>query len=203
AALRPLDPALARAALRLWLRRRGLPLPDSAHLKRILTEVLPARSDANPLVAWPGCEVRRYRGDLMALEPLPPPPAGPSLSWDGGVLVLPPPLGTLRRVPTGPGAEGVTGAGGAPRFRVRFGIQGQRCRTRPQGHRRSLKKRFQEAAIPPWLRPYVPLVFAGDRLVAVAGVCACAGEPDADPQGCEVRWTGHPWEELGYFSAAG
>jgi tRNA(Ile)-lysidine synthase len=198
-----LDPALARAAVRLWLRRRGLPLPDSAHLRRILTEVLPARSDVSPLVAWPGCEIRRFRGDLMALEPLPPPPTDLSLSWDGGVLVLPQPLGTLRRVPTGQGSEGVRGGDGAPRLRVRFGIPGQRCRTRPQGHRRALKKLFQEAAIPPWLRPYVPLVFAGDRLVAVAGVCACAGEPNADHQGCGVRWEGHPWEGLGCFSAPG
>jgi tRNA(Ile)-lysidine synthase len=95
----------------------------------------------------------------------------------------------------------VKGGGGAPGLRVRFGVQGQRCRTRTQGHHRPLKKLFQEAAIPPWLRPYVPLVFAGDRLVAVAGVCGCVGEPDADHQGCGVRWTGHPWEELGLFNA--
>ncbi|MGE5155518.1 MAG: tRNA lysidine(34) synthetase TilS, partial [Bdellovibrio bacteriovorus] len=68
-ALGRLEPPRARAALRLWLKRLGLPRPDRAHLGRILTEVLPARADANPLVAWCGCEVRRYRGDLIAQKP--------------------------------------------------------------------------------------------------------------------------------------
>jgi tRNA(Ile)-lysidine synthase len=84
-------------------------------------------------------------------------------------------------------------------------------------HNRSLKKLFQEAGVPPWLRPYVPLVFEGDDLVAVAGVCRCERAasamqtgPDAAagaqtpltalaPVAPAVRWSGHPWELLGFF----
>jgi tRNA(Ile)-lysidine synthase len=190
-ALARLDPPRARAALRLWLKRLGLPRPDTAHLGRILAEVLPARPDANPLVAWPGCEIRRYRGDLFALRPLPPPPAGTLLDWHGPVLTLPPPLGTLER-------DGMGGAmGPVDPLRVHFGLAGQRCRPSGAAHRRSLKKLFQEAGVPPWLRPYVPLVFAGEGLVAVAGVCPCTAAPGSGTEW--IRWSGHPWAGLGCF----
>lgn len=82
-------------------------------------------------------------------------------------------------------------------FRVRFGVEGLSCRPSGGGHRRSLKGLFQGAGIPPWLRPYVPLVLAEDRLVAVAGVCSCVGMPGGDSRSGYVRWRGHPWEGLG------
>jgi tRNA(Ile)-lysidine synthase len=53
------------------------------------------------------------------------------------------------------------------------------------------------------LRSYVPLVFAGDDLVAVAGVCPCmaGSEPELDDPG--IGWSGHPWEALGFFLGDG
>jgi tRNA(Ile)-lysidine synthase len=197
-ALADLEPALSRAVLRLWLRRQGMTTPDSTHLVRILTEVLPAREDANPLVAWPGCEIRRYRGDLYALRPLPRPPTDQVLVWEGEVLALPLPLGILTRVWPQSGSRQVHG-GSLKRHLVRFALQGQCCRPRGSGHRRSLKKLFQEAGVPPWLRPFVPLVFDGDRLVAVTGVCPCAGGQGGDAEGWRIGWRGHPWVELGFF----
>ncbi len=206
---------LRKAVLRLWLRRRGFLGPDSAHLTRILDEVLPARPDADPLVAWRGCEVRRYRQDLFALRPLPPVPTGQALWWEGPVLELPHGLGTLERVPEG---ERMARTGAAlPPLRVRFGVSELACRPPGSACNRPLKKLFQEAGVPPWLRPYVPLVFDGDDLVAVVGVCPCArteGVPDTAteaiaaeapavtafvPPAPTVHWSGHPWESLGYF----
>ncbi|MGE5154901.1 MAG: tRNA lysidine(34) synthetase TilS [Bdellovibrio bacteriovorus] len=95
------------------------------------------------------------------------------------------------------GCEGATDALGS--LQVRFGLAGLSCRSRAGCHRRSLKRLFQEAGIPPWLRPLVPLVLAEDRLVAVAGVCSCAGGPGGDSELGPVRWRGHPWEALGFF----
>ncbi len=197
-ALRRLDPPLCRAVLRQWLRREGFRLPDSAHLGRILGEVLPARADGRPLVSWAGCEIRRYRGELFALRPLPPGPADEPLSWNGAVLELPQPLGTLALAPLERFSE--VGAGDPVRpLQVRFGVEGQWCRPSATGHRRPLKKLFQEAGIPAWLRPHVPLVFDGDRLVAVAGVCGCARQRASDSRAQRIRWCGHPWEAFGFF----
>jgi tRNA(Ile)-lysidine synthase len=192
-ALLDLDPALRKSVLRLWLRGRGFLAPDTRHLMRILDEVLVARRDASPLVAWRGCEVRRYRGDLFALRPLPAPPDGRSLPWSAGTLVLPEPLGQLERP--------ASAADRPPGDRtVRFGVTGLGCRYQRGGRTKPLKGCFQELGVPPWIRPYVPLVFAGERLTWVGGVGACldAGDLVGDLVGDRILWRGHPWESLGW-----
>lgn len=201
-ALAALGPPRQRLLLRAWLRERGFRMPDSRHLARILGEVVTAGPDADPLVAWEGCEVRRFRKDLHALRPLPSPPdPGLVIHWewraDTAGLVLPAGLGRL----IWPDAVQCTGATG-PAI-VRFGVTGQSCRPDPRDHRRPLKKRFQDAGIPRWLRPYVPLVFVDGRLIAVAGVGVCvepdAGTTTARPCDPGPTWVEHPWTGHGFF----
>lgn len=171
AALGRLTPARRRNLLRHWIGDRGLPPPDSAHLRRIEQEVLPARADAEPCVAWPGAEVRRYRDDLHALPPTIPPPAL-ELSWDpqqplalpdGRRLVAAPALGQ------GLGAARCAGA----RLTVRFRAGGERCAPAGRGHSHELKKLFQEAGVPPWERERVPLLFVDGVLAQVVGYWIC------------------------------
>lgn len=200
-----LDTPLCKGVLRLWLRRRGFPVPDSAHLGRVLAEVLTARADADPLVAWRGCEIRRYREDLFAMRPLPAPPPGGEIPWSGPRLDLPHGLGTLERFPERSGA--VLGKADLRDLRVRFGVGELVCRPPAGAHGRPLKKLYQEAGIPPWLRPLVPLIFDGEDLVAVAGLCRCehSAAPQEMPPGPPapplpaLRWSGHPWESLDFF----
>ncbi|NCA69971.1 MAG: tRNA lysidine(34) synthetase TilS [Sphingobacteriia bacterium] len=187
-----------KAVLRLWLRRQGRGAPDARQLERILDEVLTARADADPLVAWTGCEVRRHRDDLFALSPLPPAPAGLTIRWSpvqgDPVLRLPQGLGRL----CWPAAR----RGGEPRpslIEVGFGPIAQVCRSHPRRPRRSLKRLFQEAGIPVWLRPYVPLLLVDGQLLAVAGVCACASGEGEHPGVDVPLWVGHPWEALALF----
>lgn len=188
--LAALDPALRKAVVRLWLRRLGFRTPDSAHLGRILGEVLTARPDADPLVAWQGCEVRRYRSDLFALRPLPSVPGRALLPWTGDRLDLPAPLGVLERRTDGPR--------GTPRhLNVRLGATGLACRYRQGGHTKPLKQCFQELGIPPWIRPYLPLVLAGEQLIWVGGIGPCLGE--RQPVEERIDWRGHPWESAGLF----
>ena len=190
AALKGLGRPLLKSVLRLWLDRAGFRPPDARHLDRVIDEALVARRDSSPLVAWSGCEVRRYRRNLFALAPLPDPPSpGICIDWpDGGEkgrVELPRGLGTLERCAA---LEGP--------LRVRFGQSGLSCRSARAGCSRTLKNLFQKSGIPAWLRPYVPLVFGDDGLIAVAGVCAC----DARVPMHVLRWRGHPWEALGLFN---
>lgn len=187
--LRALDPALCRAVLRYWIRGLDLPIPGQAHLERVLRDVLAARADADPLVTWPGAEVRRYRERLFALRPLPPRPAADLvLHWPPATdLDLPGGLGRLVRLPTD-GDDVI-----AQPLEVRFAVLGARLRPQPAGPSRSLKNLFQEAGVPPWLRPYIPFVFAGDALIAVPGLGASGNRP-------ALAWLGHPWESLGLLS---
>jgi len=179
-----------RLVLRRWLVREGFQLPSSDRIRRIICELMPAAADRAPLVAWRGCEIRRYRDDLYALLPLPPVP-DQVIQLDRQLpLQLPAPLGRLC-LPSGFEAEGL--------LSVCFRRPGLRCRT-DQGagadFHRGLKKLFQQAGVPGWIRPYVPLVLVDAELGAVAGLSVCDGRLAG------VRWEGHPWERFGLFSGS-
>jgi tRNA(Ile)-lysidine synthase len=187
AGLRRLTGPKRRLVLRRWLGQRGFPLPDMQRLHRITAELLNAAADRQPLVAWPGCEVRRHRDALHALAPLPPLPAGPLLPAPGAcALALPAPLGVLSwgLDPAWDPARDSTVADA--RISVQFAAAGLRCArvARPSA---DLKAVFQEAGIPAWLRPYVPLLILHDRLAGVGGVRLCGGGL------AWLRWEGHPW----------
>lgn len=187
AGLRRLTGPKQRLVLRRWLGQRGFPLPDMQRLHRITAELLNAAADRQPLVAWPGCEVRRHRDALHALAPLPPLPAGPLLPAPGAcALALPAPLGVLSwgLDPAWDPARDPTVADA--RISVQFAAAGLRCAraARPSA---DLKAVFQEAGIPAWLRPYVPLLILHGRLAGVGGVRLCGGGL------AWLRWEGHPW----------
>lgn len=155
-----------RNALRLWLKRLGLPTPTTARLRILAGEVLAAGPDRAPLLRWPGAELRRYRDRLYAWVPGPSPEPEAIQPWDlRAPLVLP--HGELRADATpGRGIRPVPLYAGVT---VRFRQGGERLRPQGHAHTRPLKHLFQEAAIPPWIRGQTPLIYLGDELVAVAG----------------------------------
>ncbi|HET8731197.1 MAG TPA: tRNA lysidine(34) synthetase TilS [Moraxellaceae bacterium] len=156
--LAAMTPAQQRLVLRFWLREQGFLTPDAAVLERIRLDMMTARADAMPCVAWPGGEVRRYRSHLYVRRSASAPPANWSAVWEeGGEMWLP------------DGRRLVLEGKGAPRFpwQVRFRRGGERLRAAPDSHSRELKTWLQEQGIPPWERSELPLVFVGDELVAV------------------------------------
>ena len=159
-ALQDLGMARRHNLLRYWLRQHGFEMPSADTLERIQREVLDAAEDAEPLLAWAGCELRRYRDRLYAMPPLPPAPAAqPAMAWIGEELPLPPGCGVLL-LPRPP-PQGLS---------VRFMRGGERFRPAGGAHSRTLKNLFQEAAVPPWVRLRTPLVEADGELVYIAGV---------------------------------
>lgn len=162
-----------RNVLRHWFKQQGFPVPDSLHLQRILDEILPASEDSQPLVAWPGVEVRRYRDRLYALKPLLPHDPTAVLAWNGfNSLELPPGVGGLL-------TSSVTQAWGleAKHWRqgvitVRFRQGGEAMRLIGRHHHCTLKKLFQEQGIPPWQRSRLPLIYIDDKLALVVGIGA-------------------------------
>src|SRR5436309_15920724 len=59
----------------------------------------------------------------------------------------------------------------ARRVTVRLRQGGERLRLDTRRPRRTLKYLFQERGIPPWRRACLPLIFCGDVLVSVPGLC--------------------------------
>ena len=73
---------------------------------------------------------------------------------------------------------------------VRYRAGGEEIRPSGRRHTRKLKKLLQDEGVVPWMRQRLPLLFAGDRLVAVADLCIA--DEYAARQGWGVRWEHRP-----------
>lgn len=187
--VRSLPRPRADQLLRRWLTGLGLPVPAAAVLERLHGDVIGARADAVPLLAWPGAEVRRYRNRLYAAAPLAAHDSTATLPWealDASTLLLPDGSRLIARRAVGRGLSADSTAAG---LSVRYRRGGESCRPVTGNHERSLARLFQERAIPPWLRDRIPLVYVGDSLALVPGVCIdrrfCAS-PHEDA--LEIEW---------------
>jgi len=65
--LRDLPSERQRNVLRYVVRELGLPSPPATQLHSIVSDLIPARDDASPVVAWKGADVRRYRDNVYVL----------------------------------------------------------------------------------------------------------------------------------------
>jgi len=185
--LSELSAARQRNVIRFALRELGLSTPTAVQLEHILNEVIPARVDAQPLVSWAGASVRRYRNGLYLLpENLA--DAVESESLSGAVLKLGIGLGTLHFES---GADiGISSElfGGGLTIKPRAG--GEEIQLQGQAHTRKLKKLLQDEGIVPWMRDRLPLVYSGERLLAVGDLWLA--EDAAARPGVAVRWIGRP-----------
>ena len=191
-ALRALSPARRRNLLRYSMFRLGMPVPDARQMDALIGALEVRRRDARTRVRWPGGEARVYRNRLHLFEPL---PAASPAGYAGEVSLARPwsgPEGRLRLVAgTGPGLPRKWVQEG---FSVRFRAGGERFRPMGRRHSRPLKKWFQEAGVPPWLRARIPLLYREDALVAVGDLWVSAAADrvgDGRPR-WRVKWTDHP-----------
>ncbi len=186
AALGAMHPARRRNTLRGWIRGHGLRVPSAAQLEQAERTLLGCRPDRSPVMHWAEGEIRRYRDDLFAMQPLPARSAAQVLNW-----TAPQPLrlahGTLS-------ASLTAGAGMAARYleqplECRFRSGGERCRPAGRDHSQTLKKLFQAYGVAPWLRNRVPLLYVDGRLAAVPGLWVCAAfEAKAGEAGWSLCW---------------
>jgi tRNA(Ile)-lysidine synthase len=182
-----LSRARQRNVIRYALRDLGLSTPTTAQLECILDEVILARVDAQPLLSWPGASVRRYRNGLYLLPLCLADAIEPGLV-EGLEYELGPGLGRLRLEPGA--AVGVSEDLIAGGLSVRPRRGGEEIQLSGQSHTRKLKKLLQEEGVVPWMRDRLPLLYAGERLVAVGDLWLASDA--ATKPGVAVRWTGRP-----------
>jgi tRNA(Ile)-lysidine synthase len=177
---------LIRRAVRLC----GLPPPPATRLYQAINELIPARPDAQPLVSWPGAEMRRYRDHLYILPALAEQTESPTgqLSVAGVGVPLGPGLGAL--VLSDCDAGGIDRSLAERGLNVRFREGGEVIRIAERGSTRALKKLLQETGVVPWMRGRVPLVFAGETLVAVGDLWISANHTSTD--GLAITWQDKP-----------
>lgn len=168
-----------KASVRSWLDLNRVDPPDTAHMERILQELIPAREDATPLVEWRGIDgakirLRRFQQALY-IEP----PQGEVTLQGGELWDWREPLRlTQQWVLRAEQTEGVglslSALQGRP-LTVRWRCGGERCQPAGSTHRRTLKNILRERKVPPWERSQIPLLFIGDELVEVVGHFICEG----------------------------
>lgn len=146
--------------LRVWLARCGLPIPSAVILGQVATQILKARPDANPRLSWSKGELRRYRQQLWAMQPLPTIDTTWRSHWNGESPLALPDGSRLRVVaPLMSQTDG---------FVVCYPQGGERLRLVLGAPSRSLKNLCQGVGIPPWVRQRMPLIFVKEQLVAIA-----------------------------------
>ncbi|HEV2701085.1 MAG TPA: tRNA lysidine(34) synthetase TilS [Steroidobacteraceae bacterium] len=165
--LRALPPARRRNALRWWISQAGHTVPDSRRLEEIAVTLLAARVGANPWVSWGAAQVQRHAGRLT-LTAVGSAVAPYEIAWSprrSARLILPG-AGHVELVAA---QHGLIDAATLPaRLLVRTRRGGERLRPRAAGPSRTLKSLLQKEAIGLREREMLPLLYAGEQLVAVA-----------------------------------
>ncbi|WGV19038.1 tRNA lysidine(34) synthetase TilS [Pseudomonas putida] len=170
ATLVALSPARQRNALQYWLSRRSR-LPDTRHWAG-WADLRDAAADARPVWQLADGQLLRSHGRIWWLS--------------GDWLQLP--TGELAWVDPGkplllPGNGWVRLAGAAPLGGLRIAYrQGGEVLDLPGRGRRDLKRLLNELQVPFFLRPRLPLLYQGERLLAVANL---PGLVQAD---CQLYW---------------
>lgn len=188
--LKQLSKERQRNLIRYALRRNALPPAPATCIREVVDVLIPARTDAQPLVTWSGGEFRRYQDELFILPNRPDeaPRIERTLLLSDEPLPLGPGMGTLQlsdNVENGfdpfLAQSGMT---------VRYREGGETIR--PAGHSRTrkLKKLLQQEGVLPWMRNRLPLLYSGDRLIAVADLWI--DEESVVNQGLGVRWSDRP-----------
>lgn len=170
--IRKLSLVRQKNVLREWIQIQGFRLPSAIKLQHIITDVINARVDATPCVAWQDAEIRSYQGNLYVMQPLVEFDHNTILSWDGkSPLKLPENLGFLR-------AKKIVGKGLKAEIlnkniEVRFRQGGEQCKLANRDGTHKLKKLFQEWNIPSWQRDRIPLLYINDQFAAIIGYAIC------------------------------
>jgi tRNA(Ile)-lysidine synthase len=193
AALAALDPARQRNLLRHLLRRVGLGAPSAAKAEELRHALLDARAGAQTRILWPGGEGRVFREQLYLMGTLPPAsapdysaPLDTRVGWSG-------PEGNVRFEPAGRDA-GLPVSWLEAGLELRFRTGGEDFRPLDRPHSHPLKRWLHDAAVVPWMRGRIPLLYRGSDLVAVGDLWlshAVSAAPPAE-QRWRVSWTDHP-----------
>lgn len=186
-ALQGLTPLRRQNVLRHWFAINGFNAPSTRHLNEVMRLIAGA---ARGLVTWPEIEVRRYRDRLYVMPPVPQAATSFAAVWDFPRPLVLPALGCrLEALATHSG--GIAAAAvQSHRVEVRLRQGGEYCRIAQRGHAFALKKLLQEAAIPPWERARLPLIYVDNRLAAIGAHWICAPfAADEDEPGYKIVQT--------------
>ncbi len=154
-----------RLIIRQWFSRLGLKMPAQAAVERILSEVVGAKEQGDPVLLTQGYEFRRYRDKLYALPKMTIDASEPK-TWptsEGSIVLGNGQSLAWVEAKTGISLEWLQTA----KVEVKFRNGGEKISLPGRTGRHTLKKLFQEAGITPWERTQMPLIYINGVLAAV------------------------------------
>ena len=165
ASLKTQDPTWQSYIVREWFAHLGLKMPSENTIRQILTDMIHSAQDRLPIMQEQGVSIRRYRSKLYLLRHeekifIP-------CSWtQGHVEIRLSNQKILKAVLSKKGGLAkMHWDTAAITIKMRQGGEVLELPNR-QGHH-TLKKLFQEAGIPPWIRKTLPLIYLNNELAAV------------------------------------
>lgn len=182
--LAQLDVARARNLLRHYLELHGIPI-QRERLREALEQMLDAREDAQPVVDFGAATLRRFHGQVVLVRTGPPQEVDArTWLWQGeaeldlgaaGKLCFSAVVGQGVRLPA--------------RATVRLRVGGEKLRLDARQPARTLKNLLREAAVPPWLRACLPLIYLDGRLAWAAEIGADAAfQAGPEEAGWLISW---------------
>ena len=181
AALQQLDEVRAKNLLRYYLSLQGVSAPSAERLDEMLRQLTTASPDASICLHLGKLEIRCYRGEIYLAAQATALAEDIAWEWRGEAQLSLAPLSLqlVSRENVGDGIS-LSRLRSAP-VTIRLRQGGERFQPDCKRPRRSLKNLLQEAAVPPWQRERLPLLFCGDQLAWVSGIgvdCAFKAAPD-------------------------
>ncbi|WP_263078712.1 tRNA lysidine(34) synthetase TilS [Endozoicomonas sp. Mp262] len=193
--LQGFKPATQKQIIRFWLKSQELPVPGRELLDNLFTQAVNARVDATPLFCWPGCQLRRYQGLLVAARPSPESKPVGNVYWDWSAQpdFFHETLGILRvraRQIDDLGVQGVNLPVRILEIRTREKIDpSMKISVAGRAGRKTLKRWLQAFNIPPWLRNRIPFLFFKDEMVAAPGLWVCDNYRAQGEEGYQIIWS--------------
>lgn len=167
--LTKLDNARLRNTLRYWIKQNQHPMPSRAVLGQIVVQMQKQSHDTHTLVSWAGSQVRRFRDSLYLLKQVEH-DASQRVAWNADEpLYLSSIEKTLQLQNTNDAVFTLKTSVLTKTLSIRFRQGGERIKPVGRNGSHDLKSLFQEAGVPAWQRDKIPLLYAGDDLVAVVG----------------------------------
>jgi tRNA(Ile)-lysidine synthase len=154
-----LGSAASGLILREWLHRQGVTPPPEARVRELLDQLSRTSPGSHCAIDWDKRSLKQFRNELR-LETSEPYPECPVRNWDATSAL---------RLGRGLGVLGIEGGNFPVREHWIVGPRqpGKRLQLHPEGPARKLKKLFQEQAIPKWQRMSIPVLYSGDRTLAI------------------------------------
>ena len=160
-----LDENQQALVIRQWFKHLNLPMPSLAFMQQLQDHVIIAKKEASPLLKTHRGDIRRYQNHLYYVvsntdifKPQMWPHTQSSLPLSK--------VSQLIKIQTMAGISQTHWDNACISIRYRTG--GEKIKLPHRKGQHTLKKLFQEASIPSWERPKIPLIYCDDCLIAIA-----------------------------------